>query len=187
MKILRWLDENFEKTICMCLMTIMVCVLFLQVIMRRVFSDSLPWSEELARYIFIWLIYIGISYAAQLKRHIKLDLIAGRLSEKAQPWFYLVGDVLFLVFALVIIVQSFDIVGRQITLGQTSPALNLPMWIVYAAPFVGFILTSIRQLQVIINSLKEIRTGTAKKVVADGEIAEILEKIEANKGGENNG
>ena len=41
--------------------------------MRYVVGASLSWSEELARYVFIWLVYIGISYAVQMKAHVKVE------------------------------------------------------------------------------------------------------------------
>ncbi|MCL2601411.1 MAG: TRAP transporter small permease subunit, partial [Treponema sp.] len=69
LKALQWLDLNAEITINIFLMSFMVIILFIQVIMRRVFNNSLFWSEELARYMFIWLVYLGISHGARLRKH----------------------------------------------------------------------------------------------------------------------
>jgi len=149
MQLLKWLDENFEKTICVFLMSAMTSIIFLQFVMRRVFNNSLVWSEELARYMFIWLIYIGIAYGAKLKRHIKVEVLVNALPIKIQPYLLMLGEVIFLGFALFIIYSSYGIVLRQMALGQNSPALGIPMSVVYAAPTVGFFLTSIRQIQVL--------------------------------------
>jgi len=149
MKVLKWLDDNFEKTICIILMSSMTSIIFLQFVMRRVFNNSLTWSEELARYLFIWLIYIGISYGAKMKSHIKLEATVMKLPAKIQPYFVLLAEVLFLGFAAFIVYTSWDVVQRQLILGQTSPAMRLPMAVVYAAPTVGFALASFRQLQII--------------------------------------
>ena len=67
-KILKWLDDNIELYICVFLMSFMTLLVFVQVVMRYVFNNSLSWSEELARYTFIWLIYIGISYGCKLRK-----------------------------------------------------------------------------------------------------------------------
>jgi len=160
MQLLKWLDENFEKTICVFLMSAMTSIIFLQFVMRRVFNNSLVWSEELARYMFIWLIYIGIAYGAKLKRHIKVEILVNTLPNKMQPYLLLLGEVIFFGFAVFIIYSSYGIILRQMALGQNSPALGIPMAAVYAAPTVGFFLTSIRQVQVIKDNVADILWGT---------------------------
>jgi TRAP-type C4-dicarboxylate transport system permease small subunit len=136
----------------------MSILLFIQVVMRRVFGNSLTWSEELARYIFIWLIYFGISYGAKAMKHIKIEAFLAVFPRRIRPLVKILGALLFLVFALFIIYTAFELVQKQIKLKQRSPAMHVPMWVVYSAPLCGFILTSIRQIQVIIlhiRSLKE--------------------------------
>jgi TRAP-type C4-dicarboxylate transport system permease small subunit len=127
--------------------------------MRRGFSRSLSWSEELARYLFIWLIYFGISYGAKIRKHIKIEAFLGIFPKKARPYIEILGDVLFFAFAVFIIYTSFIWVQRQIMLNQASAALHVPMWMIYAAPFVGFTLTAIRQIQTVIFRIKELRGG----------------------------
>jgi TRAP-type C4-dicarboxylate transport system permease small subunit len=159
MKALKWLDENFEQSVSIVLMSLMTIIIFVQVIMRRVFSSSLTWSEELARYLFIWLIYLGISYGAKIKKHIKIEAFLGIFPKKARPFIEILGDVLFFVFSVFIMYTSFVWVQRQIKLHQASAALHIPMWLVYAAPFVGFTLAAFRQIQTIIFRIKNIKEG----------------------------
>jgi TRAP-type C4-dicarboxylate transport system permease small subunit len=156
MKALKWLNENFEQTISIILMSFMTIIMFVQVVMRRGFSNSLSWSEELARYLFIWLIYFGISYGAKIRKHIKIEAFLGFFPKKIRPYIEILGDVLFFVFSLFIIYTSFIWVQRQIKLNQLSVALHVPMWMIYAAPLVGFTLTAFRQIQTIIFRVKAI-------------------------------
>lgn len=157
MKLLKWLDDYFEITICIALMSFMTVLLFVQVIMRRVFSQSLYWSEELARYVFIWLVYFGISYGAKIMKHIRIDAFLGIFPKKSRPFIVILGDLLFLAFAVFIIFTSSDIVNKQMLLNQRSPAIHMPIALVYAAPLAGFILTTIRQIQTIIFRVKTLR------------------------------
>lgn len=132
--------------------------------MRYVFGNSLSWSEELARYMFIWLVYIGISYGAKTMKHLKIEAFLKIFPPKARPIVEIVGDVLFLLFALFIVYTSFKLTQAQITIGQKSPALKIPMAAVYAAPMVGFILTFIRQIQTITYRIK-ILNNTSKEAM----------------------
>lgn len=147
MKVLKWLDDHLEVSISMLLLAVMTVVLFVQVIMRRGFNNSLVWSEELARYIFIWLVYLGISYGAKQIRHIKIEGALLMFPKFLRPYIILIGDLLFLAYAIIIIYTGIDLVQRQMMLNQVSPALSIPMSIVYAAPVVGFAFTAIRQIQ----------------------------------------
>lgn len=166
-KTLRWLDNNFEKVITIFLMCVMTIILFIQVVMRRVFNNSLTWSEELARYLFIWLIYIAISTGAKQMAHLKVEAFLNLFPKKLRPYIVIFAELLFLAFAVVIAYYSTILVMKQISIGQVSPAIGIPMWIVYLAPVVGFILTAIRQIQVIIFRIKELRVPE-KEVDANG-------------------
>lgn len=154
MKVLKALDEKFELYVCIALMSAMTLLIFLQVVMRYCLGASLSWSEELARYIFIWLVYFGISYGARIQKHIKIEAALGLFPTKARPFVMIIGEILFLAFALFIVYSGFGLVLKQMVLGQQSPAMHIPMWFLYAAPPVGFLFTAIRQIQNIINDSK---------------------------------
>ncbi len=157
MKFLKLLDDKLEMSICIVLMSTMSLLLFVQVIMRYVFGSSLSWSEELARYIFIWLIYLGISYGAKIMKHIKIEAALGLFPKRFRPYVVIIGDLIFLAFAIFITYTAYGVVKKQILLGQTSPAIGIPMWIVYSAPMVGFALTAIRQVQTLAHRLRALR------------------------------
>jgi TRAP-type C4-dicarboxylate transport system permease small subunit len=149
MQALQYTVNNFEKMVSVVLMSTMTAIMILQVFMRYVLGNSLSWSEEAARYLFIWLIYIAISFGAQEMKHIKIDAALLLFPKRWRPKVLILGDILFLVFCFYICWTAWGIVGRQIRLGQTSPALHVPMWSLYSAPLVGFGLTAIRQVQTI--------------------------------------
>lgn len=158
-RIMHWLDEYLEISICVALMAVMTVLIFVQVIMRKVFSNSLTWSEELARYLFIWLIYLGISYGSKIMKHLKIDAGLSLFPSKMRPYIVILGDIIFLIFAIYIMITGWNLCLMQIRLGKTSPALKLPLQYVYAAPMVGFALAAFRQVQTIIYRSKELKEG----------------------------
>ncbi|MDR1828050.1 MAG: TRAP transporter small permease [Methylobacteriaceae bacterium] len=157
MNFIKFLDENFEKYICMVLISAMTVLIAVQVFMRYVMNNSLSWSEELARYIFIWLIYLGISYGAMIMRHIKIEAALYLYPKKLRPYIVILGDTLFCCFALYISYASYTNVVRINAMHQLSPGLGLPMSYVYAAPMVGFALTAFRQVQTICFRFKNLK------------------------------
>ena len=155
-KFLDFLDNKLEMSICIVLMCVLSVVLFIQVFYRYVLQNSLSWSEELARYCFVWLVYMGIPYGCKIMRHIKIDAGLYLFPKKARKYVVILGDVIFFIFALVIVYYAWGLEQKQIMFGQLSPAMQIPMWIPYGAPFVGFILTAIRQLQTIVYRFKHL-------------------------------
>ncbi len=147
MKVLKFLDENLEKMLCVVFLALMSIIIVLQVFFRYVLNNSLSWSEELARYLFIWMIYVGISYGVKLDKHICVDAVYTFMPKGIKRGYAIVAYVLFLIFAVAIIYYGILVVGMQITSGQVSPAMGLPMQYVYVAPVVGMILTVIRLVQ----------------------------------------
>ncbi|WP_304507887.1 TRAP transporter small permease [Anaerotignum sp.] len=163
MNFLKWLDKEFELAVCSILMVAMTLLIFIQVIMRYVFGSSLVWSEEMARYLFIWLIYLGISYGARVMKHIKIEAALGLFPKKLRPFVIILGDVLFFVFSVIIVYLAYGVVMQQIKLNQKSPAMQIPMWFMYSAPMIGFALTAIRQIQVIVFKIKDVMKGGARE------------------------
>ncbi|RSL33959.1 TRAP transporter small permease [Salibacterium salarium] len=147
MKIVKYLDEHFEELLLVLFSFVMVAVIAMQVFMRFVLGNSLSWSEELARYCFIWLVYIGISYGVKKQRHIKVDVLLILLKERGKMILGIIANLFFLGFAIFVIIVGFELVEQQMGYGQTSPSMKVPMYIVYAATPVGMSLTSIRIIQ----------------------------------------
>lgn len=154
MKVVRFLDENLEKLICVVCLALMSILIVLQVFFRYVLNNSLSWSEELARYLFIWMIYIGISYGVKMDKHICVDAVYSFMPKGVKKWYAIVAYILFLVFAIAVVYFGILVVGMQISSGQVSPAMGIPMQYIYAAPVVGMVLTAIRLIQKVIEALK---------------------------------
>ena len=159
MKVIRWLDANIEKVICVALLALMSIIIVVQVFFRYVLQNSLQWSEEIARYMFIWLIYIGISYGVKLDKHIAVDAVYSFLPKKVKPYYALIGYIIFFVFAIIVVYYGVLVTANIAGSGQISNGARVPMQYVYVAPVVGMILTIIRLVQRLVIMGKAIKTG----------------------------
>ncbi|WP_017727106.1 TRAP transporter small permease [Halalkalibacterium ligniniphilum] len=157
MNVVRWLDEHFEELFLVIFSVIMVVVIAMQVFMRYVMGSSLSWSEELARYCFIWLVYLGISYGVKKQRHIKVDVALILLKDKGKLIVHMIANLLFLAFAIFVVIYGLDIAQRFLEFGQTSAAMSIPMGLVYLATPVGMGLTAIRLIQQLILQVKTLQ------------------------------
>lgn len=153
MRIIKWIDDHIEEVLLTIVFSVMVTVIFVQVI-ARMLDNSLSWSEELGRYCFIWLVYLGISYGVKKQRHISVDVLLVILKGRARIILNLLANIIFLVFSLVVVRYGSDIALQLLSFGQKSPALHIPMGLVYMASPIGMGLAAIRLIQNIIRQVK---------------------------------
>lgn len=118
------------------LMFAMMGVTFAQVVSRYVFENSLSWSEELGRYIFVWITFLGMAAAFQSKAHIALDFLVSLLPARPSRGLAALNTLLVAVVGLALVVGGLSLI--QFGLHQRSAALGLPMYYVYTViPFSG--------------------------------------------------
>lgn len=157
MKILNFLDKRFEEIILVTVFSIMVILIFLQVLMRYVFEASLSWSEELARYMFLWIIWLGSSYAAREKAHISLDFVTSRLSPKKQYVVWVIKTIIWIGFTVFLAYISGKLTFIIFDRGQLSPALRIPMGYAYASIPFGVTMMLFRIIQNLVKDFMERR------------------------------
>lgn len=149
------IDSVIEKILMVLLATSFLSVL-LQVIYRFVISKitdfSLPWTEELARYIMIWIAYLAVSIGLNKGLHVSLDLIHMVFSPKVVKWITLVGMVFTLLFTVMATKEGISL--AIFNASQISPAMRLPMLWAYLAIPVGMLVASLRLIQQIIYMFK---------------------------------
>lgn len=147
MKVLKWLDENLEETILVVLLLIMSLAMGAQIIARYIFNSPLSWSEELARFLFVWSGFLSISYCFKKQISIKIEQVVSFLPKKIAAVFKIIEKATMLVFYFYMVPFAWTYFNNAVSSGQVSPAMQIPMYIVYVAPLVGFILSIIRLLQ----------------------------------------
>ena len=140
------------------LMGIMVLNVSWQVVSRYVFQNPSSFTDELSRYMLIWLGMLGASYVAGQDQHLAIDILPQKLERRAKAWLKILIYGLVLLFAfLVLVLGGSNLVYITFILGQKSATLQLPLAYVYSIiPISGLLVTyyQIYQIEKQIASLK---------------------------------
>lgn len=136
--------EKFENFIVLVFLGMMFVILLFQIILRYFFNYPLIWSEELARYLFVWVAFIGASFGVRDSSHIKLTVIFNFFPRKLKIVISALTNIVCVLFFLYLIPDSIKLAIEQFSIA--SSAIGLPMGLVFLAIPVGFVLMSIRLL-----------------------------------------
>lgn len=119
-----------------------ICLLNLAaVVMRYGFRDSIPWSEEVIRYMAIWMTFLAVAAVSWLDEHMDMNLFSSIASARFQAWHKAGLQGLTVGFGVIVCWQG--IVYVQLNGMQTAPATGLPMYLFYAAVAVGGLLLTL--------------------------------------------
>lgn len=117
----------------------MAVIVAVQVFFRYILNHSLFWSEELARYLLIWITFLGASSAYRRKGHPGIDMLYNRVSESVRRSLSIVVHLVSMM--LFVIMIRYGIEFSYFVRMQISPALYIPKWVIYAIiPVSGMIL-----------------------------------------------
>lgn len=139
---MRRLVDGVLKLLISLIFAVLVACVSWQVISRYVLGTPSTVTDEMARFLFMWMALIGGAYTMGLKRHLAIDLLSQRLQGRARM--ICEGAVLLAIAgfaALVMIKGGGQLVLRTFASGQVTPALQIPMGYVYGAiPFSGAVI-----------------------------------------------
>ena len=162
LKGLKRLDEDFEKYIAILFSTVMLIMLFLQVLSRYVFRFPLPWSEEIAGICFVLSVYFGAVVAIKRDQHIKIEIVTSMLSEKNKLIFRFIADLIFIGFCIYITQGMLTITRILFRTHNTTAVTGFPKGYIYMCLPLTMFLMSIRLIQDMyktVKAYKEIQIG----------------------------
>ena len=148
---IKWLDEYFEEVILIVLLAAMTLIMGVQVTARYVFHNSLSWSEEVVRFMFVWSGFLGIPYCIKHRSSIAVELFKLKLSEKGQDVLDYIIYAIMAVIAVIMLVYGWQVAATTFASGQTSPATGVPMYIVQGSVAFSAFLAVIRVIQCFFN------------------------------------
>lgn len=96
MKKFKYVLDNFERWIMMALFVALFFIVMAGIISRVVFNSPFTWTEEAARLVFIWLIFMGISYGTKYDKHINVTIFLDKMPKKVSALFTIFWDIVAL-------------------------------------------------------------------------------------------
>ena len=153
------LNKNAERWALLVFYTMLVITMAIEVLRREVFAYSSIWGEEIVRYAFIYLAWIGAAAAVRERAHIRIDVIFNYISNRAKTMLYIFGDLVMLAIAVIAVYWSFETVAVSWKFGSVSHGLRVSMvWFLMAVP-IGFSLMIFRLLQSLIRDVSDLIAG----------------------------
>lgn len=145
--------ENMLARLLVVLMGVMVINVLWQVFSRYVLGEPSAFTDELARFLMIWLGLLGTAYVSGKNGHVAIDVLAKRTSIKKQAILKKVVSVIILLFCMcVMVIGGGWLVYTTYELKQLSPALGLPLAYVYIViPLSGLIVMYNKIVDIIMN------------------------------------
>lgn len=124
--------SNFEKASISALLAFNTIILFVTVILRYLFNASPTWTEEVSRFVMIWIIYIGVSQSIEAKSELKIDIVTKIFrSPGAEKTFNILATAISLVVSVAIAIYGTRFALFLKELEQRPASFDLPMYLIY--------------------------------------------------------
>jgi C4-dicarboxylate transporter DctQ subunit len=112
-------------------------LLFLNIFLRYVFNYSFTWVEEVARFAFVWMVFLGAGLLAREGGHISLEAFFNMLPQRYRRVGLIVINAVCVLLTAHLFLLGLRVVGAVARFGQKSPAALIPMWLIYSAIPIG--------------------------------------------------
>ena len=160
MSLLQKLDKNAERWMLLIFYVILVLTMAVEVLRREIFAYSSIWGEEIVRYSFIYLAWIGAAAAVKERAHIRIDVLLHYVGPSVKTLIYIFGDLVMLSIAVIALYWSWESVHVSWKFGSVSHGLRISMvWFFMAVPL-GFAIMIVRLAQSLLRDIASLRDGT---------------------------
>lgn len=179
MRLLKWVDKHLEESLLVFLLVLISGVMLLQVIMRYIFNNSLPWPEEFSRYCYVWTTFLSLGFTMKYGNMLKVGILMDYLPKTLRSVMNIISQLIVTVFFSIFFYYSFGVVETIEKMGQTSTAMQWPMYMVYFCTIIGFGLGMIRSIQVLIHNIRNFDKKSETTLEAVKKEAEAEAKMAA--------
>ncbi|MEL7300713.1 MAG: TRAP transporter small permease [Pseudomonadota bacterium] len=158
-QIYRAIDANAERWLLLVFYVMLVGTMFIEVVRREVFAYSSIWGEEIVRYSFIYLAWIGAAAAVKERGHIRIDVVMHYLPRTLKTLLYIFGDIVMFIIALIAIYWSWEALHVSWKFQSVTDGLRIGRYFfLFAVPF-GFALVVFRLVQGFLRDISDLRNG----------------------------
>ncbi|WNS77731.1 TRAP transporter small permease [Domibacillus sp. DTU_2020_1001157_1_SI_ALB_TIR_016] len=178
--------ENTLNIIMALALAVMVVLVFGNVVLRYLFNSGITWSEEMSRYLFIWLTFLGAIGAFKNKEHLGVDMLIKRLPTKMKKVVIVISDLLILLVLYLVLDGSWKM--TMINIDSKAPATGLPLAFVYGTGILVSIsmglMTIYNLYQVMFNKIKDedlVKISDSEELIALHEEEFVTDDIMISK------
>ncbi len=145
---------KIEEVVSVFSFSAMSIITIVAVFFRYVLKNPIIWSEEASRYFMVWGILIGVSMATRKASHLGVDVFVSNAPEKIRKILTIVANIVLIITFVMLTILAVQFLIKAKNLGNVSPILRIPFWMLYLSMPLGFGLSSIRGVQALIDILK---------------------------------
>ncbi|MFD1344443.1 TRAP transporter small permease [Litorisediminicola beolgyonensis] len=158
-RVLQLLNANVERWALLVFYVMLVATMFIEVVRRELFAYSSIWGEEIVRYSFIYLAWIGAAAAVKERGHIRIDVIMQCIGPRPKAVLYIFGDLVMMAVAVIAFYWSLETVLVSAKFGSVTHGLRISqVWFLSAVP-IGFGLVMFRLAQSLLRDITDLRYG----------------------------
>ncbi|WP_294558473.1 TRAP transporter small permease [uncultured Mailhella sp.] len=141
-----YIDGFIEKS-SVILLSFMCFFILLQVVYRFIFHDSKPWTEEIARYLFMWLTYCGAALAMKNGAHLRMDFLLTLAKGRVRKALMFISDACMSIYCFMGIILGVQLLMEVMEMQQTFLSLDISLWGVYVGIPLFFLLTFLQSIR----------------------------------------
>jgi TRAP-type C4-dicarboxylate transport system permease small subunit len=172
LNILKLLDDHFEEFICVILFVWVIGLIFFQVVDRYALTFvSVPWTEEIGRYSYIWMVFLGAGACTRYSAHLQVDILKGYLPEKGKRIQAIAINLACIALFIILFPSCRAIFDQVFNLARPLPTSRAPEWIFTLVLPVMCIVMIARSAEIVIKEIIAIKRGASGSGDEDTEVS----------------
>lgn len=172
----RYLDKVFKGIdyLLGIFMALMIAFVFLNVVLRALFNSGLVWSEELSRYAFVFITYLGAIGAMRANAHLGMDTVVRKFQGKSKIVVYILSQSLIFATMIILLIGSYTMTIQNVH--SKAAATGIPLAFIYAIGILTSAAIGINNISNVIKVIKNPAEVEKMILMHESEEDDIVEK-----------